>query len=101
MSYLKAIDFDDIGVALPLLRRGLGGLDRRRRRGRFVVGEVDDRRVHVQDVQLVEAELQRCVDLKQEQITLTLHVTPAKAHAIYSGLNAAARDQSTSTSEQC
>ena len=59
MSYLKAIDFDDIGVALPLLRRGLGGLDRRRRRGRFVVGEVDDRWVHVKDVQLVEAELQR------------------------------------------
>ena len=59
MSYLKAIDFDDIGVALPLLRRGLGGLDRRRRRGRFVVGEVDDRGVHVEDVQLVEAELQR------------------------------------------
>ena len=59
MSYLKAIDFDDIGVALPLLRRGLGGLDRRQRRGRFVVGEVDDRRVHVEHVQLVEAELQR------------------------------------------
>ena len=59
MSYLKAIDFDDIGVALSLLRRGLGGLDRRRRRGRFVVGEVDDRGVHVEDVQLVEAELQR------------------------------------------
>ena len=69
MSYLKAIDFDDIGVALPLLRRGLGGLDRRRRRGRFVVGEVDDRRVHVEHVQLVEAELQR----REPRAVLRLH----------------------------
>ena len=61
MSYLKAIDFDDIGVALPLLRRGLGGLDRRRRHGRFVHGEpeVDDLQVYVKHVQLVEAECAR------------------------------------------
>ncbi len=80
MSYLKAIDFDDIGVALPLLRRGFGGLDRRRRRGRFVVGEVDNRRVHVQDVQLVEAELQR----RESWAELRLHAEHCDAEGTIS-----------------
>ena len=59
--YLKAIDLHDVRIALPLLRRLLRGVDRRRRRHRFVDGEVDDLRVHVKQVQLVEAELQRRV----------------------------------------
>ncbi len=59
MSYLKAIDRDDFGVALPLFRLGFGGLDRRRRHGRFVHGEVDDLQDYVKHVQLVEAECAR------------------------------------------
>ena len=47
MSYLKAIDHEDFGVALPLFRLGFGGLDRRRRHSRFVHGEVDDLQVYV------------------------------------------------------
>ena len=47
MSYLKAIDREDFGVALPLFRLGFGGLDRRRRHSRFVHGEVDDLQVYV------------------------------------------------------
>ena len=47
MSYLKAIDREDFGVALPLFRLGFGGLDRRRRHSRFVRGEVDDLQVYV------------------------------------------------------
>ena len=47
MSYLKAIDREDFGVALPLFRLGFGGLNRRRRHSRFVRGEVDDLQVYV------------------------------------------------------
>ena len=47
MSYLKAIDLEDFGVALPLFRLGFGDLDRRRRHSRFVRGEVDDLQVYV------------------------------------------------------
>ena len=59
MSYLKAIDREDFGVALPLFRLGFGGLDRRRRHSRFVHGEVDDLHPGLRYVQLVEAECAR------------------------------------------
>lgn len=73
--YLKAIDLHDVRIALPLLRRLLRGVDRRRRRHRFVDGEVDDLRVHVKQVQLVEAELQRRVPWAE----LSIHATQPKA----------------------
>ena len=71
----KAIDLHDVRIALPLLRRLLRGVDRRRRRHRFVEGEVADLRVHVKQVQLVEAELQRRVPWAE----LSFHAEQRKA----------------------